>query len=154
MINVHGKLVTCKYMLHGLHRCLLSSWHILPFDQMLAWLSMMHWKSNVMSFMSMLLVYEVRSTIYDTLASTDSETTESNFSTSITQKHDEAANLALICQGLLGTSSLQPTVAFTLESLEFYHQLRRCQANFSVQAFINVLCAIHNVSPFQCKGFF
>ncbi|KAF8236837.1 hypothetical protein L208DRAFT_1194134, partial [Tricholoma matsutake] len=54
-------------------------------------------------------------------------------------------NIALICHGYLSASPLQPAIAFTLEALEFYHQLCRHQANFSVQAFIKVLCAIHNV---------
>ncbi|KAF8229078.1 hypothetical protein L208DRAFT_1288390, partial [Tricholoma matsutake] len=53
-------------------------------------------------------------------------------------------NVSLIHHGLLGASPTQPTVSFTLESLEFYHQLCHHQANFSIQAFIKVLCAIHN----------
>jgi hypothetical protein len=61
------------------------------------------------------------------------------------QREDEEANVALIRQGYLGSSPSQPTAAFTLEVLEFYHQLRRRQANFSVQSFIKVLCAIQNV---------
>lgn len=61
---------------------------------------------------------------------------------------EEEANVALIQHGLLGASPTQPTVAFTLESLEFYHQLRRCQGSLSIQAFIKVLCAIHNVCYF------
>jgi hypothetical protein len=63
----------------------------------------------------------------------------------ITQNQDEEANVTLIRHGLLGASPSQPTVAFTLESLEFYHQLRRCQGNFSIQAFIKALCAIQDV---------
>ena len=58
---------------------------------------------------------------------------------------DEEANIALVRHGLLGASPTQPTIAFTLESLEFYHQLRRYQGNLSIQAFLKVLCAIHNV---------
>jgi hypothetical protein len=70
---------------------------------------------------------------------------EYNYQMQIAQDENEEANVALIRQGCLGASPSQPTIAFTLEALEFYHQLRRHQANFSVQAFIKVLCAIHNV---------
>jgi hypothetical protein len=42
----------------------------------------------------------------------------------ITQNNDEEANIALIRQGCLGSSPFQPTIAFTLEALEFYHQLQ------------------------------
>jgi hypothetical protein len=70
---------------------------------------------------------------------------EYDYQMQIAQNENEEANIALICHGYLGASPSQPTIAFTLEALEFYHQLRRRQANFSVQAFIKVLCAIHNV---------
>ncbi|KAI0245050.1 hypothetical protein BJV78DRAFT_1087594, partial [Lactifluus subvellereus] len=56
------------------------------------------------------------------------------------------SNVTLIRHGLLGASPSQPTVAFTLESLEFYHQLRRRQGNFSIQAFIKALCAIQDIT--------
>lgn len=71
--------------------------------------------------------------------------TEYNYQMQIAQNKNEEANIALICHGYLSASPLQPAIAFTLEALEFYHQLCRHQANFSVQAFIKVLCAIHNV---------
>ncbi|KAJ2991444.1 hypothetical protein NUW54_g8190 [Trametes sanguinea] len=44
---------------------------------------------------------------------------------------------------------LQPTVAISLHTLEFYHQLRRRQSSFSVQAMVKVLCALHNVTYAQ-----
>jgi len=71
--------------------------------------------------------------------------TECEYRKSIVQNVDEEANVALIHHGLLGASPTQPTVAFTLEALEFYHQLRRCQGNISIQTFVKVLSAIHNV---------
>jgi hypothetical protein len=63
----------------------------------------------------------------------------------IIQLPDQLANVTLIENGLLGTSPVQPTVAITLEALELYHQIRRRQASFSVQAMTKVLCALHNV---------
>jgi CxC1 like cysteine cluster associated with KDZ transposases len=71
--------------------------------------------------------------------------TEYDCQIQIAQNKNEEANVALIHHGYLGASPSQPTIAFTLEALEFYHQLRRRQANFSVQAFVKVLCVIHNV---------
>ena len=70
---------------------------------------------------------------------------EYNYQMQIAQNENKEANIAFICHGYLGASPSQPTIAFTLEALEFHHQLHCHQANFSVQAFIKVLCAIHNV---------
>ncbi|KAG1802335.1 hypothetical protein EV424DRAFT_1474690 [Suillus variegatus] len=69
----------------------------------------------------------------------------------IAQNHDEAANIALLRVGLLSCSPTTPTVAITLPCLELYHQLRRRQSSFSVQAFTKVLCALHNVCHTICK---
>lgn len=63
----------------------------------------------------------------------------------IQQRPNEPANAALLRVGLLGCSPLQPTIAIRLECLELYHQLRRRQSSFSVQAITKVLCALHNV---------
>lgn len=82
--------------------------------------------------------------IYNVLINIYSDS-EYNYQMQIAQDKNEEANIALIRHGYLGASPSQPTTAFTLEALEFYHQLRRRQANLSVQAFIKVLCAIHNV---------
>jgi hypothetical protein len=79
--------------------------------------------------------------------------TECEYRKEIAQNEDEEANISLIRNGLLGASPTQPTVAFTLEALDFYHQLRRCQGNISVQTFIKVLCAIHNVCCTFISGF-
>ncbi len=69
----------------------------------------------------------------------------------IRQNDDELANVALIRHGLLGCSPTQPQLAVSLECLEFYHQIRRRQSSFSIQAIVKVLCAVHNVSsPSSC----
>ncbi|KAG2065100.1 hypothetical protein BDR04DRAFT_1033676 [Suillus decipiens] len=67
----------------------------------------------------------------------------------ITQQHKEVANVSLLHVGLLGCSPTAPTVAISLQCLELYHQLRRWQSSFSIQAFTKVLCAIHNVNYAQ-----
>ncbi|KAG2133402.1 hypothetical protein BD769DRAFT_1354069 [Suillus cothurnatus] len=67
----------------------------------------------------------------------------------ITQQHEEVANVSLLHVGLLGCSPTAPTVAISLQCLELYHQLRRRQSSFSIQAFTKVLCAIHNVNYVQ-----
>ncbi|KAG1729220.1 uncharacterized protein EDB91DRAFT_1085831 [Suillus paluster] len=64
----------------------------------------------------------------------------------ITQHNEEAANTALVHVGLLGCSPTVPSVAITLQCLEFYHQLRWHQSYFSIQAFTKVLCALHDVT--------
>ncbi|KAF8438667.1 hypothetical protein L210DRAFT_3403971, partial [Boletus edulis BED1] len=64
----------------------------------------------------------------------------------VTQRQDELSNAALIRAGLLGCSPIQPVVAVRLECLELYHQLRRRQSSFSVQAMVKVLCALQNIS--------
>ncbi|KAG6369425.1 hypothetical protein JVT61DRAFT_14862 [Boletus reticuloceps] len=64
----------------------------------------------------------------------------------VSQRENELPNAALIQAGLLGCSPIQPVTAIKLECLEFYHQLRRRQSSFSVQAMVKVLCALHNTS--------
>ncbi|KAF8126588.1 hypothetical protein EV363DRAFT_1401744 [Boletus edulis] len=64
----------------------------------------------------------------------------------VSQRENELPNAALIQAGLLGCSPIQPVAAIKLECLEFYHQLRRRQSSFSVQAMVKVLCALHNTS--------
>ncbi|KAG1889496.1 hypothetical protein F4604DRAFT_1569290, partial [Suillus subluteus] len=53
--------------------------------------------------------------------------------------------------GLLRCSPTMPTVAI----IELYHQLRRRQPSFSIQAFTKVLCALHNVTYIKsfCEQF-
>jgi hypothetical protein len=64
----------------------------------------------------------------------------------VDQQADEMANVSLISIGLLGCSPVDPTTAFTLETLELYHRIRRQQGSFSVQAMTKVLCSLNNVS--------
>ncbi|KAF8513286.1 hypothetical protein JB92DRAFT_3166372, partial [Gautieria morchelliformis] len=64
----------------------------------------------------------------------------------IPQDPNELANVTLLHAGLLGSSPNYPSVAITLDCLEFYHQVCRRQPGFSVQAMCKVLCAIHNVT--------
>ncbi|KAG2120217.1 hypothetical protein BD769DRAFT_1361914 [Suillus cothurnatus] len=73
----------------------------------------------------------------------------------IQQCPNELANAALLCVGILGCSPLQPTIAICLECLELYHQIRRCQSSFSIQAITKVLCSLHNATYFQqfCEQF-
>ncbi|TFK61890.1 hypothetical protein BDN72DRAFT_777748 [Pluteus cervinus] len=62
----------------------------------------------------------------------------------ITQLPGEGANTSLLRRGLLGSAPDYPNLSFTIELLEIYHQLRRRQSNFSVQAFTKTFCSIHN----------
>ncbi|TFK59169.1 hypothetical protein BDN72DRAFT_781102 [Pluteus cervinus] len=70
----------------------------------------------------------------------------------IPQQHDEVANdnelpnVSLLREGLLGCTPTQPRLAFTLELLELYHQIRRRQSSFSIQAMTKVICSIHNIT--------
>ena len=72
--------------------------------------------------------------------------TESRHNNIILQLPDELANISLAHIGFLGCSPTIPLVAFSSKCLELYHQLRRRQSSFSVQAYAKVLCALHNVS--------
>ncbi|KAL1738626.1 hypothetical protein HDZ31DRAFT_50701 [Schizophyllum fasciatum] len=64
----------------------------------------------------------------------------------IVQYQGESANAALLRSGLLGASPVSPTIAFTIELLELYHQLRRHQSSLSIQAMVKTVCAIHNLT--------
>lgn len=69
----------------------------------------------------------------------------------IRQKHNELANISLIREGLLGCSPEAPSVAFSLETLELYHRLRRRHGQLSIQTMARVLCDFHDVSYYyQC----
>ncbi|KAG1884097.1 hypothetical protein F4604DRAFT_1919926 [Suillus subluteus] len=74
----------------------------------------------------------------------------SGFARAITiqQRPNEPANGALLRMGLLGCSPLQPTIAIHIECLELYHQIRRRQSSFSIQAITKVLCSLHNITYF------
>ncbi|KAI6012899.1 hypothetical protein BKA83DRAFT_4063727, partial [Pisolithus microcarpus] len=64
----------------------------------------------------------------------------------VIQKAGDTANVALVHHGLLGCSPTQPSCAVTFHCLELFHQIRRRQSSFSVQAMAKVLCALHNVT--------
>jgi hypothetical protein len=64
---------------------------------------------------------------------------------SFTQLFDEKTNVALVRQGYLGCSPIDPSVAISLDCLELYHQIRRRQSSFSIQSMAKVFCAMHNV---------
>ncbi|KAG2028905.1 hypothetical protein BDR03DRAFT_906698 [Suillus americanus] len=75
----------------------------------------------------------------------------SDFARAITiqQRPNEPANAALLRMGLLGCSPLRPTIAIRIECLELYHQIRRRQSSFSIQAITKVLCALHDITYFR-----
>jgi len=67
----------------------------------------------------------------------------------VPQRHDELANVSLIRNGLLGCTPTSPELTITFQCLELYHQLRRRQSSFGIQAYTKVLCVLHGVSGFQ-----
>ncbi|KAI0038722.1 hypothetical protein FA95DRAFT_1613160 [Auriscalpium vulgare] len=71
----------------------------------------------------------------------------SNYSESanIEQAPQEEPNVALVRHGLLGATPSTPTLAFSLELLEFYRQLRRRQPSYGIQSFAKTVCAFHGL---------
>ena len=132
-------------MLHGPLTCLFSYQPFLL--QNLMWMAWMLTGSVIMFFKLISWGYEVSTGCTANFISTFSHNniTECEYCKPIGQNTDEEANVALVHHGLLGASPTQPAFAFMLESLKFYHQLHSCQGSLSIQAFIKVLCAIHNV---------
>lgn len=65
---------------------------------------------------------------------------------SVEQLPGELANESLIRCGLLGVSPVHPTVAISLDTLEFYHRLRRRHPQLGIQAICRALCDIHNIT--------
>jgi len=61
------------------------------------------------------------------------------------------SNETLVCQGFLSASPEKPSLAFSIELLEIYQQLRRVCPWFSLDALARALCHIHQVriSPFD-----
>ena len=64
----------------------------------------------------------------------------------VRQRDNELANVSLIRYGLLGCTPMSPELAVTFQCLELYHQLRRRQSSFGIQAYTKVLCVLHGVS--------
>ncbi len=69
----------------------------------------------------------------------------------VPQATNELANVALLRRGLLGCTPSQPRLAISLRSLEFYHQLRRRQSSFSIQAMVKTLCSLNDVCVFRAS---
>lgn len=57
-----------------------------------------------------------------------------------------SAALALVRQGFLGNSPLNPTLAIAVKTLELYRRLRLRKPSFSVEAFAKVICDLYSVS--------
>ena len=53
---------------------------------------------------------------------------------------------ALILQGYLATSPVDPTLAISIKTLELFRRLRCRKASLSVEAFAKVLCDLYAVS--------
>ena len=147
MISVHGKIAMPTFMQLGPLKCPTSYQHTLLQNPtgIAAWMLIGQHSDSSMLFKLIFSGYEVSMANYIHYPPTINSSTECVFRKPIDQNVDEEANVALIHHGLLGSSPTQPTVAFTIEALEFYHQLRRCQGNISIQTIIKVMCAIHNV---------
>ncbi|KAH9849711.1 hypothetical protein C2E23DRAFT_736739 [Lenzites betulinus] len=64
----------------------------------------------------------------------------------VTQRPEERANVALLRHGLLGSSPVYPEVAFSLDTLELYHRLRRHHPQLGIQPMARALCDLHNVN--------
>jgi len=58
-------------------------------------------------------------------------------------------NETLLQHGFLGATPEKPTLAFSLELLEIYRQLRRVCPRFSLDALAKALCHLHHVCAFS-----
>ncbi|THG96932.1 hypothetical protein EW026_g4986 [Hermanssonia centrifuga] len=68
----------------------------------------------------------------------------------VEQADSEPANVALIRLGLLGCAPVDPSVAFSLDTLELYHRLRRRHPRLGIQPMMRTLCDIHDVNYHEC----
>jgi hypothetical protein len=57
---------------------------------------------------------------------------------------------ALMVQGYLATSPVDPTLAISIKTLELFRKLRCRKASFSVEAYAKVLCDLYAVSNQPC----
>lgn len=55
-------------------------------------------------------------------------------------------NVTLVMYGYLSSNPINPTLAFALPTLEVFRCLRLWSPHVSLQAWVRVLCDIHNVS--------
>lgn len=63
----------------------------------------------------------------------------------IAQPQDTLANVCLIRRGLLGSGPQTPQYAFSLDTLELYHRLRRRHPRLGIQPFVQTLCDLYQV---------
>ena len=61
------------------------------------------------------------------------------------------ASVTLILSGYIGASPDQPTLAFSIQLLAFYRQLRCVHPRFSFDAFAKCLNHFHSVSKYYCR---
>lgn len=52
----------------------------------------------------------------------------------------------LVLHGLIPNTPVNPSIGFTIRTLELYRRLRMRQASFSIQAFVKVVCDLYAVS--------
>lgn len=71
---------------------------------------------------------------------------------SVSQKHEQLANAALLEIGLLGCSPVTPSTAIHLSTLELYYRLRRRHPRLSIQSMVKSLCDLHDVSHSTLKN--
>jgi hypothetical protein len=70
-----------------------------------------------------------------------------NTRASISRSSDcESVAEALVLNGYLGTSPLNPLLAISLKTLDLYHKIRIRKPSFSVEAFAKVICDLYTVS--------
>lgn len=67
-------------------------------------------------------------------------------------EHTSSTNETLVRPGYLGATPEKPTLAFSLDLLRIYRQLRRVCPRFSIDALAKALCYLHNVCHdcYQC----
>jgi hypothetical protein len=58
---------------------------------------------------------------------------------------DDYPNETLLRHGYLGSSPLQPTIAFSIRALSAYRQAHRTCPRFSIEAHCKTLSHLHNV---------
>ncbi|PSS29557.1 hypothetical protein PHLCEN_2v2956 [Hermanssonia centrifuga] len=73
-----------------------------------------------------------------------------NTKLAVVQAEGEPANVALVRCGLLGCSPIDPSVAFSLDTLELYHRLRRRHPRLGIQPMMRTLCDLHDINYHEC----
>ena len=60
-------------------------------------------------------------------------------------EHSSSTNETLVRHGYLGATPEKPTLAFSLDLLRIYRQLRQVCPRFSIDALAKALCYLHDV---------